>query len=120
MRKGYWVLSRDTETTELRFSKCFFDQDDAESYLPWYRDRAAEEVWKSPAIVTLETLAWGELPKMRLSASASNKGPNTKTSPRKKVTEHKVGKKRVARQIKRKVIKPKARKPAPRKRGPSK
>ncbi len=67
MKNAFWVLSRDPETTQLRSSKCFYDRDDAEEYLPWYRERAAEEIWKSPAIVTLETLPVGELPKMKLS-----------------------------------------------------
>ena len=60
------MLSRDPETTELRFSKCFYIREDAVEYLPWYRDRAHEEIWLSPAIVTLEMLPWGELPKMKL------------------------------------------------------
>jgi hypothetical protein len=63
---GHWILSRDPDTTELRFSKCFYDRDDAEEYLPWFRDRATEEIWKSPAIITLETLPWGELPNMKV------------------------------------------------------
>jgi hypothetical protein len=62
---AYWILDRDVATTELKFSKCFYDQDDAEEYLPWYRERMAEEIWRPPAIVTLETLPVGELPKMR-------------------------------------------------------
>jgi hypothetical protein len=61
------MLSRDPETTKVRFSKSFYDKDDAEEYLPWYRDRANEEIWKSVAIVSLETLPVGEPPKMKLS-----------------------------------------------------
>jgi hypothetical protein len=61
--KAFWVLKRDAETTEPRFSKCFYDQDDATEYLPWYRARSEEEVWRSPSVVTLEVLPYGELPK---------------------------------------------------------
>jgi hypothetical protein len=66
MKKNvYWILDRGEATTELRFSECFYDQDDAEEYLPWYRDRVNEEIWRGLAIVTLETLPVGEMPKMK-------------------------------------------------------
>ena len=52
MKNAFWVLSPDPETTQLRSSKCFYDPVDAEEYLPWYRERAAEEIWKSPAILS--------------------------------------------------------------------
>jgi hypothetical protein len=62
---AYRILDRDEATTELRFSQCFYDQDDPEEHLPWYRDRVAEHIWRPPAVVTLGTLPVGELPKMR-------------------------------------------------------
>jgi hypothetical protein len=64
-KNAYWILHRDVATTELRFSKCFYDREDAEEYLPWYRDRVDEEIWRPPDIVILETLPVGELPKIR-------------------------------------------------------
>ena len=64
--KAYWVLERDVATTELHFSKCFYDKDDAEAYLPWYWAPSEEQIWRTPSNVTLEVLPYGELPKMEI------------------------------------------------------
>jgi hypothetical protein len=64
MRKNaYWVLSRDTETTELKFSKLFWDKAAAHKYIPYFKRtrRPSENV-----TITLEMLPYGVMPKMKL------------------------------------------------------
>jgi len=62
--KKYWVLSRDQDTTELKFSKRFHTRIEATEYLPHFKKtrRPSENV-----TITLETLPVDELPKMTLS-----------------------------------------------------
>jgi hypothetical protein len=61
--RAYWVLARDEKTTELRFSKLFWDKADAENYFSLYKRTMVH--WEKE-VVTLEVLPYGETPKMRL------------------------------------------------------
>lgn len=60
---AYWVLVRDEKTTELRFSKLFWDKADAENYISYYK--RTKLLWDKD-VVTLVVLPYGEMPKMRL------------------------------------------------------
>ena len=63
MKKNvYWVISRDVETTELKFSKLFHRRFEARECFPFFK--ASRSPWENVKI-TLETLPVGELPKMR-------------------------------------------------------
>jgi hypothetical protein len=61
--RAYWVLVRDEQTTELRFSKLFWDKADAENYISYYKRIML--LWDKE-VVTLESLPYGEMPRMRL------------------------------------------------------
>lgn len=70
MADRYWILERDEEA-QLRFSKCFYDKADAEEYLPWFKDRVAQQIWQSPSTVTLEILPYGEHPPLQTRTASS-------------------------------------------------
>jgi hypothetical protein len=63
-KNAYWVISRDVETTELKFSKLFPRRFEAREYFPYFKSTRGP--WENVTI-TLETLPVGELPKVTLS-----------------------------------------------------
>ena len=65
-KNAYWVISRDTETTELKISKRFHRRFEAREYFPHFRDSV--QFWENVK-VTLESLPVDELPKMRTRVS---------------------------------------------------
>jgi len=63
-KNSYWVLSRDKETTDLKFSKRFWTRVEAREYLPYFKKSRGP--WENVKI-TLEALRADELPKMTIS-----------------------------------------------------
>jgi hypothetical protein len=57
------VISRDVQTTELKFSKLFHKRFEAREYFSYFKSTRGP--WENVK-VTLETLPEGELPKMIL------------------------------------------------------
>jgi hypothetical protein len=68
-KNAYWVISRDVETTDLKFSKLFHRRFEAREYFPFFKKSRAP--WENVAI-TLETLPMGEMPKMTLLSDTSD------------------------------------------------
>jgi hypothetical protein len=62
-KNAYWVISRDVETTELKFSKRFHRRFEAREYFPYFRDSV--QFWENVK-VTLETMPVGELPPLHV------------------------------------------------------